>query len=273
MEITITPHINRYFVSFAFMQVISKAKIKLFTSLSVKKYRHEHGLFIVEGKKMVREVMSSDWKIAALVARNDMVDTAAEWFPDKEFFSADESDFARLSSHPNPEGLLAVLHFPNENFCVPLPLNTLPAGPGFILDGIQDPGNLGTILRIADWFGFPHVILGPGTADLLNPKTLRSTMGAIFRVNVLYAESLIALAENCAPQIVAADLEGANMQDFVWSGNEFVVIGNEARGLSPELAAVAGLKKVSIPGEGQAESLNAAVSAGIFAWNLRYSHK
>lgn len=273
MEITITPHINWYFISFAFMQVISKAKIKLFTSLSVKKYRHQHGLFIVEGKKMVREAILSDWKTAAVVAREDMAESAAAWFPEAEIFSATESEFIRLSAHPNPEGILAILHFPNENFCVPLSLNSLPEGPGFILDGIQDPGNLGTILRIADWFGFPHVILGPGTADLLNPKTLRSTMGAVFRVNVLYIESLVSLAENEGDRMVAADLEGKNLQDFDWSGKEFVVIGNEARGLSTELKAISGLQKVCIPGEGGAESLNAAVSAGIFAWNLRYSHK
>ncbi|MDX2247014.1 MAG: RNA methyltransferase [Bacteroidia bacterium] len=255
------------------MQAISKAKIKLFTSLSVKKYRHQHGLFIVEGKKMVQEACQSNWKIAAVIAREDVREKVAEWLPGQEIVSATETEFATLSAHQNPEGLLAVLHFPNEKFCVPLPIFSLPEGPGFILDGIQDPGNLGTILRVADWFGFPEVILGPGTVDLLNPKTLRSSMGAIFRVNVVYTETLLPLINANKERIIAADLEGENLQNFSGSGKEFVVIGNEARGLSDEISGIPGIRKVFIAGEGGAESLNAAVSSGIFAWNLRYLQK
>ncbi|MEZ4829402.1 MAG: RNA methyltransferase [Bacteroidia bacterium] len=239
----------------------------------MKKYRHQHGLFIVEGKKMVNEAITSGWDVQTLIVREDMVEKFDGLYFDIEVCFAGQQDFARLSSQPSPEGVLAVVKFPAPDFCETCQPEILPEGPGFILDAIQDPGNLGTIMRIADWFGFPRVIFGLGTSDLLNPRSLRSTMGAVFRVNVMYVENIAKLISTAPDRVLIADLEGQPLENITWQGNEFVVIGNEANGVSEEIRALAGLRKVSIPGEGGAESLNAGVSAGIFAWNLRYSRK
>ena len=228
-------------------------------------------MFMVEGKKMVGEAIQSDWPIEAIVAREDVAEQMGKKFSPELMLVASKADYSRLSSLQNPEGILAVIDFPHEDFCIPLTLNELPEGQGFILDAIQDPGNLGTILRIADWFGFKTIIAGPGTVDLLNPRTLRSSMGAIFRVNMVSLDDWGQLIDENQNRIYTADLKGISLEKIQWTGDEFVVIGNEANGISEIFKLIREDRKIMIPGDGGAESLNAGIAAGILAWNMRYA--
>jgi len=146
---------------------------------------------------------------------------------------------------------------------------TRPVQGGLLLDSVQDPGNLGAILRIADWFGLGHVICGKGTADALNPKTLRSSMGAIFRVQLSYADDLPAFVQAHGLTPFLADMDGVSIAQANLSPADWVVLGNEANGVSEGLRTLPTAKRLTIPRMGGAESLNVAVAAGIVAWEMR----
>ena len=217
---------------------------------------------------MVEEAIQSQWNIEALIVSTDYLSQFVSIDPGIHTWAADPQDFKKISQQNNPEGIIAIVTFPYPDFSYSRDLDHLPSGPGFLLDGIQDPGNLGTIMRIADWFGFPNVICGPGTVDLLNPKTLRSSMGAIFRVNMIYAQNFPELVKNHSQEIKIADMNGENPNQTDWNKGNYILIGNEANGVSESIRQIPGLSFVSIPGSGNAESLNAAISAGILGYAL-----
>jgi len=172
-----------------------------------------------------------------------------------------------MSSLESPEGLLAVVDYPDESLYRKVDwLQDLPPGKSFWLDGIQDPGNLGTILRIADWFGFGSVICGPGTADCYNPKTLRASMGSVFRIPVIYASDWPSMVTHHANSILIADMEGIPAEKAPFHQRPYILIGNEANGVSGPVRNTAGIECVTIERFGKAESLNAAISAGILAY-------
>lgn len=258
------------------MSPLSKIKHKLYASLSHKKYRQEHRLLIVEGIKMVREALNAEWKVESVIVEEGK----AAFIPDDiiqhtnvPVLGCENSAFKQLSSQINPEGVLAVVHFPENQpgFGEMLPelsSEILRESPGFILDNIQDPGNVGTILRIADWFGMKTVICTEGTADILNPKTLRSSMGAVFRVKVIYVQSVFPGILHSPAPVVVADMEGEDLAEIAVTGREWVVLGNEANGVHPEISALSSISKVHISGGGKAESLNVGVAAGIFAYKV-----
>ena len=217
---------------------------------------------------MVEEAIQSQWNIEALIVSTDYLSQFVSIDPGIHTWAADPQDFKKISQQNNPEGIIAIVTFPYPDFSYSRDLPHLPSGPGFMLDGIQDPGNLGTIMRIADWFGFSNVICGPGTVDLLNPKTLRSSMGAIFRVNMIYAQNFPELVKNHSQEIKIADMNGENPNQTDWNEGNYILIGNEANGVSESIRQIPGLSFVSIPGSGNAESLNAAISAGILGYAL-----
>lgn len=261
------------------MQALSKAKVKFFQSLSIKKYRNEEKMFIIEGIKMFQEAIHADWKMAAIIVleeQSDKIMPILAQFPTLSnfpfFYLASKSDFQALSSLNSPEGILTILHFPEEKnlgITFPqLPENVLLNGPGFILENVQDPGNVGTILRIADWFGMKEVICTEGTADILNSKTLRSSMGAIFRINVTYVKDIYPSLEAHKNRIWVAEMGGENLKTLTFDKKDFVLMGNEANGISDKVKAIAGMKYVSIQGNGEAESLNVGVAAGILGFHL-----
>ena len=258
------------------MTPLSKIKLKLFLSLSIKKYRQEYGLFLVEGIKMTKEALLSGWDIQAIIVEDSRQDSLSDWgipIENQEVYHCETSIFKQLSSQNNPEGILAVIGFPDAQsdfgFILPeLPPDAFAESPGFILDNIQDPGNVGTILRIADWFGMKSVICTEGTADVLNAKTLRGSMGSVFRIKITYVKSLFPQIADTPCPILLADMQGESLEKAVLSGKEWILLGNEANGVNPEIAALSSLKKIHISGKGQAESLNVAVSAGIFAYRV-----
>lgn len=220
---------------------------------------------------MYQEACLSGWPIAAVIVRESLIDSPEVLIhlpEDTPCYYTDETTFQALSELVTPEGVLTIVHFPRPDFAE-ISSELLPPGPGFLLDGIQDPGNLGTIMRIADWFGFSHVRCSKGTVDFLNAKTLRSSMGAVFRVKVAYIDAWEnVLKQSNGQSIWVADMDGENLTTAALGAQDYILLGNEANGVSDSLVRSSDLKRVHIPGVGGAESLNVSVAAGILAWEL-----
>ncbi len=257
-----------------FMISLSKAKLAFFRSLLEKKYRHAEGMFLVEGIKMFQEAYYSTFEIVAVVVLQEQREKIQSIFPiDITFpiFCAENATFKQMATLNSPEGIITVIRFPKNDYfgkiLTEVPADFLSNGHSFLLENIQDPGNVGTILRIADWFGIKQVICTEGTADVLNPKTLRSSMGAIFRVKTAYLKSLSPTFFAHSPQLYAADMQGTAIQSTPFSPNACIVLGNEANGVSAEILASA--QAFTIPKIGGAESLNVGVAAGIIAYQLQ----
>jgi TrmH family RNA methyltransferase len=247
------------------MSGISNNQIKFVKSLQQKKVRDEQGLFIVEGEKMVDEAISSPFKVETVYKREDIGEEA----------------MGRISALANPSPVLAVVRKPEDSYIsdaselAPL----LSEGGLFLaLDTIRDPGNLGTILRIADWFGIKAVFAAPDTVDLFNPKVVQSTMGAIFRVKMHYVDlpslSKIVLANS--GKVYGTFLDGQSLyQKDLDNGDStpsVIVIGNESNGISAEMAKLVS-DRLYIPpfppDDPGSESLNAAIATSITVAEFR----
>lgn len=248
------------------MLPLSKARASQFTALRERKFRYQNRQFVVEGHKLTQEAIASGFPVLGVVVRADTPAPAGD-FP---VFQADETAFGKLTTLEQPEGVLAQIGFPADRaFCASAP-ETLACG-GFVLDGVQDPGNLGTILRIADWFGLGAVVLGPGCVDPLNPKTLRASMGAIFRVPIYTTPDLPAWLAQQPNRLWLADMRGEALGTTVLFLTDWMILGNEANGVSEALRALPALRAITIPRTGGAESLNVSVAAGILAWEMQKS--
>ena len=228
---------------------MTSAEIKYVKSLSQKKFRDEYGVFTVEGEKLVREAEKSGFVIEAKYRKEDIGDAAME----------------RISSLSSPSPVLAVVKQPSRPFKAP------SQGLYLALDGIRDPGNLGTILRIADWFGIDAVYASPDTVELYNPKVVQATMGAIFRVP-FYTADIPNLCRSYDGPVYGTFLDGENMYGKSLSASGIIVIGNEANGISKETAACVS-DRLYIPpypaGESGSESLNAAIATAITVAEFR----
>ena len=249
--------------------MLSHNQTKLLTALQVKKYRQKYRKFTVEGEKMVAELLAQQHVAISAVFGLERwaAENAALLLPHLEKFNpVNESELKKISALVTPNSVIAVAELPGEPFEPAI----LQHDFCFYLDGIQDPGNLGTILRTADWFGIPAVVCSPDSADAFSPKVVQASMGAFLRVKI-WEMSLEDLLKN-TPGLpaIGAVLEGDNIFQTVLPANGILVIGSEGRGIS--LAAESRLThRVTIPRSpsGRAESLNAAVAAGICAAVLR----
>lgn len=218
---------------------------------------------------MVGEAIRADWKIEAILLQENKLEelkTIWEQLPAQNCYSVDAKNFKLISNFASSEGIIAILNFPSVDFGLAQDNVELSNGGGFILEDIQDPGNLGTILRIADWFGHEQVICNKGTVDFSNPKVLRSSMGSAFRVKVVYAHDLESVISKHIHQVLVADIQGPAPQAQSLSKDCHFLLGNEANGLSTKIRNIKGIKFVSIPKIGRAESLNVSIAAGILAW-------
>ena len=219
---------------------------------------------------MLSEAIHSDYRIHSIVFREGVSAPENLDLPLENCFTANKIDFQRLSSQVSPEGILVVLHIPNEDFFAQVKVPEFELkGPAFILAGIQDPGNLGTIIRTSDWFGMKTLICGPGTTDCFNPKVLRSSMGSLFRLQIVYISDLEEWLQLNSKDVWCADMDGSPLDQVDLPSKPFVLLGNEAAGVSEAIRSIEGLQKVTIPRYGKAESLNAASAATVFAWNMR----
>ena len=234
--------------------MFSKSQFKLIKSLSQKKYRLKQQLFVVEGKKAISELLDSSLQLHSLYTTEDIFDAERN----KTFF-IEEPELKKISNLTTPQTALAVFHIPQSRE---------PKCSGLVvaLDGVTDPGNLGTIIRMCDWFGVEQLICSEGTVDCYNPKVVQATMGSISRVNINYLslpEFLGTADKNI--HIYGAFLEG----DIIYSQklqDGIIVMGNEANGISSEVEALV-TKKLLIPQFGktrETESLNVATATAIF---------
>ena len=235
---------------------ISRNEMKRIASLSRKKGRDENGLFVVEGEKMVSEAMASGFEVVSVYRRDEIGEEA----------------MARLTSLSSPSPVLATVRIPSPVLYQP------EKGLYLALDGIRDPGNLGTILRVADWFGIDAVFASEDTVDVFNPKVVQATMGAIFRVKFHYTDipALCQSALQAGGAVYGTFLDGENIYEKSLSNGverpSVVVIGNEANGISAATAACVS-ERLYIPpfpaDDPGSESLNAAVATAITVAEFR----
>lgn len=245
--------------------MLSKARIKLIRSLRIKKFRDELQLFTAEGIKLVEDLLPGFECEMVLVTPKWAVQ--AKTFGTKELIEVSEAELAAVSQQQTPQGILAVFRMKSVE------------APGDIrqqltlaLDNIQDPGNLGTIIRIADWFGIRHIFCSLQTADVYNPKVVQSCMGALARVDIHYVSLPSFLAEQQDVPVYGTSLDGENVYQTELSPNGIIVMGNEGNGISPETAKqVTGFLLIPcFPGnESTSESLNVAVATAIICAEFR----
>jgi RNA methyltransferase, TrmH family len=240
--------------------MLSKAQIKYIQSLHQKKFRTAGDSYIAEGPKIVEEVIRHDAGSVTYVAGLPEWVTAhgsvLQTLPPEKVFTISETELERISALTTPNEVLLVLRKPVAAEWV-LP----PDDWCLALDGIQDPGNLGTIIRIADWFGVTHILCSGECADWYNPKVIQASMGSFLRVQPMYTELVPWLSEQHRP-IYAATLEGESVTRLKDAAPGIILIGNESKGIRPGARTLA-TKEVTIPRIGAAESLNAAVATGI----------
>lgn len=251
------------------MKALSKAKLRLFAGLQLKKLRYEERLFLAEGHKMLQEAMRSPYAIEAVVVLAGTALPAGLQIDPELVMEATAEDFKKLTTQVSPEGVITVLRIPAAPHCHFGQPVQLPAGPAFVLAAIQDPGNLGTILRTAEWFGMPSIICGPGTVDPFNPKVIRSSMGSLLRTQLYLLDDLEDWLQAHAHLVACADMDGADLDAGILQDRPYILLGNESLGVSDTIRQIAGIQKVTIPRFGATESLNAATAAAIFAWELR----
>jgi TrmH family RNA methyltransferase len=235
--------------------VITRSELQLLKSLRDKKHREELGLYAVEGEKIVAELLAAGHPFEKIYATD-------AWEGERTH-PISEPDMARASHFPTPSPVLALGRIRREA----LSPGELDRGLTLALDGVQDPGNVGTLLRIADWFGLARVVLSPGCADLHSQKVIQASMGSFARVRTVVADLGAALSGVAAP-VIGCELEGRDVHALAPLRDAVIVIGSEGRGLSPDARAHLSYS-VTIPRAGKAESLNAAVAAGIICDNIR----
>lgn len=241
--------------------MITKNQIKLVVSLRQKKYREESRLFFAEGVKVVKEMISAGAALKYVFCTEEIANTELVGIPDLPLYIGSSDDLKKMTALSTSPGILAVAEIPDAAATAVRNEDQLILA----LDDIRDPGNLGTIIRLADWFGIKHVLCSHGTADLYNPKVIQSTMGSFLRVNVKYLDlpdNLIKLHAN-GFHIYGMYLDGTDIYKADFPAKSVFVIGNESNGISEEVSSSIS-EKVTIPSFGKgAESLNAAIAATV----------
>ncbi len=245
--------------------MISKNKIKLIKSLAQKKYRIKENLFLVEGNKMVNELLASDFDIKTIICTKQFSDSNKNILSEGiETIITSQQEIQKVSLLKTPQQALAVCSIP-----VPKYTNIIPQQLTLLLDGVQDPGNLGTIIRIADWYGISTIYASPATADIFNPKVIQASMGAFLRVNLCYIkpEEILLEAKNNNIPIYGTFLEGENIYEQTLTKEGIIIMGNEGKGISHNLEKFIS-QKILIPSfpTGQkknSESLNVSIATAI----------
>ena len=227
-----------------FAMMLTNAEIKSIRALREKKFRDAEGLFVVEGEKMVAEALASSFEVVRVLRSEDIGASAME----------------RISLCATPSPVLAVVRMPLES--VP---DRIPGGLTLALDSVRDPGNFGTILRIADWFGVSQVFASPDSVETFNPKTVQASMGSVFRVRVARCDIAALCAEfsSAGRRVYGTVLDGENIYSAQLASDGLVVMGNESNGISAEVIRRLD-SRLRIPSfGGGAESLNVAVATAV----------
>ena len=239
--------------------MLSKRQIKYFKSLQLKKYRDQERLFLVEGAKGVREVLNSDFQINSLIATEAFLsDQLREGI---NCYTVKEEILSQIGTFRSNNAAIAVVEMSIQD-----EVNISESGLTLALDNVRDPGNLGTIIRIADWYGISQIICSKETADCFNPKVVNSTMGSFTRVNIAYADLKDVLSSTQLP-IYGALLDGDNIYSQELAQSAVIIMGNESKGISEQIQSYI-TNPLLIPGRGGAESLNVAVSTAVVLDNF-----
>jgi TrmH family RNA methyltransferase len=246
--------------------MLSKNKVSEISALHQKKHRLSTGFFIVEGEKIVDELLSSSWEIIDLYATTELVEKYTSRGPQIQL--AEAHLFAKISTLKNPAGILAVVRQKLND------INHIELKDNFTLclDGVRDPGNLGTIIRIADWFGIQNIICSTDTVDMYNSKTIQATMGSFLRVNVIYTSLTPFLNQAKAQQVplFGAVLNGENVYDKKSVKQGIIIMGSESHGISDEVKDLID-EPITIPAKllsneqvgGEIDSLNVAIATSV----------
>ncbi|WOC39361.1 RNA methyltransferase [Polaribacter sp. HL-MS24] len=232
---------------------ISKNQLKLITSLSQKKYRIKHQMFIAEGVKVVEEILKSNFKLHALFCMEDFPYSV----PEDQVFFISENELKKISKLKTPNKVFAIFHTPKE-------LSLQNDGLVVALDAINDPGNLGTIIRLCDWFGVRQLVCSLDTVDCYNQKVVQASMGSLTRVSIRYTDLNHYLKETTLPTFIA-DMEGENVYRSSLPNEAVLIMGNEANGISEKIRELVS-HKITIPRFGriqETESLNVATATAI----------
>ena len=244
--------------------MFTKGQASVIKSLHDKKYRQKTGLFLVEGEKSVLETINSDYEIKTLLITKSFHNKYLKIINDKKIFCeiVEPGEIEKVSTLESNDVALAIVK-QKEN-------NTLDSNNDEIviaLDNIRDPGNFGTIIRIADWYGIKKIIASIGTVDLYNPKVISATKGSFTRVKIYYTDLNNYLKTSNIP-VLGAFLDGQNAHKFSFPKKGILLLGNESKGISDELKTLV-TEKITIPSFGQTESLNVAIATAILVDNWK----
>ena len=250
------------------VKMLSKSLLKLIKSLELKKYRKEHGLFVAEGGKTVCDLIAGGMSAETVIATSEWLDRhkAPE---NTRITEVSEDEMKRASFLRTPQGILAIFRQPEHTLDYDVPTRRLCLA----LDNVQDPGNLGTIVRIADWFGIEEIYCSTESADIYNPKCIQATMGAAGRVKVFYTNltELLEKTKEKAP-VYGTFLDGKDVYNEELSTKGIIVMGNEGNGISAECARHI-TKRILIPnyptGRETSESLNVSTATAIICSEFR----
>ena len=246
---------------------LSKNRIKYIHSLELKKIRKQEKVFLAEGHKLVEELLGR-FKCRFLVATSEWLTQNNPSVYVEEIHEVSEEELAKASLQKSPQQVLAVFEKPNDYYDKELFNNSLCLA----LDDVQDPGNLGTILRIADWFGIEHIFCSPNTVDVYSPKAIQATMGAIARVQVHYTPLMELITSLNNIPIYGTFLDGENIYSQSLSNNGIIIMGNEGNGISREIEKLVD-RKLFIPNypkeRSTSESLNVAIATAITCAEFR----
>lgn len=239
--------------------MVTNNEIKHVRQLHQKKYRQQFGQFLVEGEKLVNELLRSDFVIDQIYFSGELTVHSLTVEP----IAVSAEHMRRMSTLKTPPGVLAVVQIPKRA------AQKGYGGYTVVLDQLRDPGNLGTILRIADWFGVSHVVASEDSVEAFSPKVVQSSMGSIFRIPYHTADLSEWLVEAKASNtpIISAEMSGTELQDFEFPESGVLLMGSESHGVSEPLKLLID-EQITIPRKGGAESLNVAVAFGVIASRL-----
>ena len=252
---------------------ISKNKIKWIHSLEMKKFRKETGCFLAEGPKIVGELLSC-FNCQLLVATSPWLQEMKPLLPSCEVIEVTDEELAKASLQKSPQQVLALFSLPQELLSASaiLPVEAPRESLCLALDGVQDPGNMGTIIRLADWFGIEHIFCSPNSADAFSPKCVQATMGALARVKLHYISLPDLIRGLPDVPIYATLLDGENIYSQPLSDNGLIIMGNEGNGISEEVRKMVN-RKLFVPNypatRSTSESLNVAIATAIVCAEFR----
>lgn len=250
--------------------MISQNDIKLFASLKLKKFRQQHQLFLVEGSKMIEELLKSDFSIVNILG-SESAFSKTGLLNHKCAEIVNEKALERISNMKSPSDIIAIAKIPQT------PSKLKLTSQSILIDDIQDPGNLGTIIRTAHWFGFKQIICSENSVDLFNHKVIQASMGAVFKIAVSYQdlEKVILKLNKNDIKVLGTFLKGQSIYDFPFSKNDVFVLGNEGQGISKSIEKLIN-KKITIPNFSKGEpteSLNIAAAAAVVCSEMAKSFK